>query len=256
MRRELLASAASCVAFSGLVSAQSLPNRINALHDGAVNFHFAARPGICGDGARYIQIGHATFGQFGKGMERARCDVGPVQVRVMLHDGKVDRIESWAGTLRTREGSDLGLVSARDASRYLLDIARRADGSASTKAILPAVLADSSTTWPDLLAIARDVGTRSHSTRQDAAFWLSRFASAAVSGHRNDLEDDDDSSDDDVKGHAVFVLSQLPNQEGIGPLLEVARTNKDAHVRSKAMFWLGQSGDVRALDLFESVLRS
>jgi HEAT repeat protein len=113
--------------------------------------------------------------------------------------------------------------------------------------------------WPELLAIARDTDTRSRATRQDALFWLSRFASAAVAGRRNDpFAEHDDAADDaeELKTHAVFVLSQLPRGEGIPQLLDVARSNASWRVRSQAMFWLGQSGDSRAISLFESVLRS
>jgi hypothetical protein len=35
----------------------------------------------------------------------------------------------------------------------------------------------------------------------------------------------------------------------------VPRSNPSWRVRSQALFWLGQSGDPRAIDLFESVLR-
>jgi HEAT repeat protein len=100
---------------------------------------------------------------------------------------------------------------------------------------------------------------RSNATRQDAMFWLSRYASAATAGRKNspfdDGDDDDDSGSEDLKSHAVFVLSQLPHGQGVDNLLDIARTNKDPHVRSKALFWLGQSGDPRALRLFESILR-
>ncbi len=37
-------------------------------------------------------------------------------------------------------------------------------------------------------------------------------------------------------------------------LIEVARTNRNAQVRKKAMFWLGQSKDPRAIKFFEDVL--
>jgi HEAT repeat protein len=53
----------------------------------------------------------------------------------------------------------------------------------------------------------------------------------------------------------VFVLSQLRNGEGVPALLEVARSNPSDVVRSRSLFWLGQSGDQRALDLFEAILR-
>jgi hypothetical protein len=38
-------------------------------------------------------------------------------------------------------------------------------------------------------------------------------------------------------------------------LIRVARTNKDPELRKTALFWLGQSEDPRALDLFEEILR-
>jgi HEAT repeat protein len=140
-----------------------------------------------------------------------------------------------------------------------MTIAARGTPAASAKAIFPAVLADSATVWPALLAIARDQDTRSRATRQDALFWLSRFASGAVAGHKDNPFDDDDDrgdADEDLKSHAVFVLSQLRNGAGIPDLLELARSNPSRRVRSQALFWLGQSGDPRAIALFESVLRS
>jgi HEAT repeat protein len=149
-------------------------------------------------------------------------------------------------------------VSAPEAAGYLMTIAARGTASASKKAIFPAVLADSATVWPALFPIARDTETRSKSTRQDALFWLSRFASAALAGHPNNpfAEDEEPKSEDDeLKTHAVFVLSQMRRDEGIPQLLDVARSNPNWRVRSAALFWLGQSGDPRAIDLFESVLR-
>ena len=187
------------------------------------------------------------------------CSVGPVQVRLTLEDGVVHRVQSWVGPLRSREARDLGVVSASEGARYLMTIAARGGPAASSKAIFPAVLADSAVVWPTLLAIARDTESRSRATRRDAAFWLSRFASGAVAGRPNqpfDEDDDDPSDDDDLKTHAVFVLSQLPRGEGIPQLLEIGRSNPNWRVRSQALFWLGQSGDPRAIELFESVLRS
>jgi hypothetical protein len=34
----------------------------------------------------------------------------------------------------------------------------------------------------------------------------------------------------------------------------VARTHRDARVRRQALFWLGQSGDARGLDVMEEIL--
>ena len=54
---------------------------------------------------------------------------------------------------------------------------------------------------------------------------------------------------------AVFALSQMPKDEGVPLLINVARTHANPAVRKQAMFWLGQSKDPRALKFFEEVLR-
>jgi hypothetical protein len=247
------------LAFAAPLQAQSLAARIQAVGDGTVTFHFAARPGVCGEGEHFIRTGRSSYhGSFSSGRPTEPCIFGPVQVRLTVEDGAVNRVQYWVGPLRSREARDIGAVSAPEAARYLMTVAARGSPGASAKAIFPAVLADSATVWPALLAIARDTDTRSRATRQDALFWLSRFASGAVAGHPNQPfdEDEEGSADEDLKTHAVFVLSQLPRGEGIPQLLEIARSNPSRRVRSQALFWLGQSGDPRAITLFESVLRS
>lgn len=241
------------------LQAQSLASRIAAVDNGAVTFHYAARPGVCGDGESFVRTGpHTYHGSWSSNRPMEPCIFGPVQVRLTVEGGAVQRVESWVGSVRSRNARDLGEVSAPEAARYLMTIAARGTASASKRAIFPAVLADSATVWPALFPIARDTESRSKSTRQDALFWLSRFASAALAGHPNNpfAEDEEPKSEDDeLKTHAVFVLSQLRRDEGIPQLLDVARNNPNWRVRSAALFWLGQSGDPRAIDLFESVLR-
>ena len=239
------------------LQAQSLASRVAAVDDGAVTFHYAARPGVCGDGETFVRTGpHSYHGSWSSNRPMEPCIFGPVQVRLTLADGVVQRVESWVGPPRSRNARDLGTVSAPEAARYLMTIAERGDSKASAKAIFPAVLADSATVWPALFPIARNASSKS--ARQDALFWLSRFATGALSGRPNSpfAEDqDEESPDDDLKSHAVFVVSQLPRSESVPQLIEIARSNRDWRVRSKALFWLGQTGDPRAIDLFESVLR-
>jgi len=40
---------------------------------------------------------------------------------------------------------------------------------------------------------------------------------------------------------------------GVPALIQIARNNKDREVRRKALFWLGQTNDPRALALFEEI---
>ena len=56
------------------------------------------------------------------------------------------------------------------------------------------------------------------------------------------------------KKRAVFALSQLPANEGVPKLIEVASSHSNPAVRKQAMFWLGQSKDPRALAFFERIL--
>jgi HEAT repeat protein len=256
----LLWPAVAALLASPAVHAQSLAARITSAGDGAVTFHFTSRAGVCGDGEHFIRTGRSSYhGSFSSKRPMEPCIDGPVQVRLVLSDGAVTSVDHWVGPLRQRAARDLGAVAAPEAARYLMSVAARGAPRASSKAIMPAVLADSAVVWPELLAIARDTETRSRHTRRDALFWLSRFASGAVAGHPNDpfVEGDEGSSDDEeLKMHAVFVLSQLPRGDGIPQLLDVARSNSSWRVRSQALFWLGQSGDPRALTLFEAVLRS
>lgn len=244
------------------LGAQTLASRVAAAGDGLVNFHFAARRGVCGDGDQFMRLGRSYQGEWRTSSRNGPCDHGPVPVRLTVRAGEVERVETWPGTVRAREGRELGNVSSVESAAYLLDMVRRGHVNSSAGAILPAVLADSAVVWPTLLVIARDSQNLSHATRQDAAFWLSRFAAAASGGERRDLFVDDAVDDartdgeDGLRNHAVFVLSQLPRREGIPALLAIARSNPDGKVRGQALFWLGQSGDARALALFEALLRA
>ena len=249
-----------CAAFITMLTAtgraQSLASRVETVGTGQVNFHFAGREGICGDGSRFMRIGSSYHGSSSDASRAAPCVTGPVQVRLTLEQGSVTRVETWVGPLRTHEGRDLGEAPARESAQYFLRLAGRATGSAGAKAILPAVLAESTVVWPTLLTIARDASLP-RTVRRETSFWLSRFAAGAVAGRKNDPFAEDDGNDDDVglKKHAVFVLSQLPHGEGVPELIHVAQSNADHRVRAQALFWLGQSDDVRALDTFESILR-
>lgn len=258
-RSSVIASVVALVVSAALLQAQSLAARVAAADSEAVTFHFTSRPGVCGDGEHFIRTSRGSYhGSLTAGRPLEPCMPGPVQVRLTVQDGVVDRVQTYVGPLRARNARDLGAVPAAEAAGYLTTIAARGSARASGKAILPAVLADSATVWPALLAIAKDTATRSRATRQEALFWVSRYASGAVAGRPNEPfleEDGNGSSDEDLKRHAVFVLSQLPRREGVPTLLEIARSNPSRSVRSQAMFWLAQSGDPRAIALFEAVLR-
>jgi hypothetical protein len=89
-------------------------------------------------------------------------------------------------------------------------------------------------------------------TREQALFWLAQRAGARASAAIVDAIVND--PDTQVKKRAVFALSQLPKDDGVPKLIEVAQTQRNPEVRKQAFFWLGQSHDPRALAFIETVL--
>ena len=255
--------AAVALTITPAARAQDIARRVAAVGNGTVELHFASRAGVCGNGDEGISIGRSMhFGRYDAD-NAWTCEAGPVRVRMRVEDGVVRDIHTSVGQPRRandQRSTDLGAVPAAPAAAYFLQLAKTANSHVSNVAITPAILADSVYPWQELLAIARETETRSQGTRSSAGLWLSRFAGAKLSGRENDLSDPDDegsvSDESEARTSAVFALSQLRNHEGVPPLLQVAQTNRDARVRRSALFWLGQSGDPRALDLFEKILSS
>lgn len=251
-------------AHSAAAAQGGLAARVNAVRDGEVWMHFASRPGVCG-GGEGISTGRRGMHRDGiyvsdnnitTGDGNWDCVEGPVWVALVRREGRTERIRLRVARGWSTEGrrvTDLGAVGVREASEYLLAFAEREpNGSVGEKALLPATLADSVTTWPALLRIARRDATPQQ-TRRQAVFWLSQQAGDAITRQLGDFVSDD-TEDREVRKHAVFALSQRPHDEAVPELLRIARTHRDPEIRKTAMFWLGQSNDPRAIALFEEIL--
>jgi hypothetical protein len=117
-----------------------------------------------------------------------------------------------------------------------------------------AVFALTQSPEPGATSVIVEVAKRDPSAhvRGQALFWLGQKASrAAAAAITKAIEEDPET---EVKEKAVFALSQLPRDEGVPLLIRQARTNRNPVVRKQALFWLGQSGDPRALAFFEEIL--
>ncbi|HET7322308.1 MAG TPA: HEAT repeat domain-containing protein, partial [Longimicrobiaceae bacterium] len=90
--------------------------------------------------------------------------------------------------------------------------------------------------------------------RKKAVFWLGQAAGREITKELSDFAADEDESLK-VKEAAVFALSQRPRDEAVPALIRVAKTNPDPRVRKRALFWLGQTNDPRAVALFEEILK-
>jgi HEAT repeat protein len=103
-----------------------------------------------------------------------------------------------------------------------------------------------------LIKIAKTEADRE--ARNQALFWLGHKAGEKSLGVIKDVVEKED-ADTEVQKHAVFVLSRRPVEEAVPLLIKIARTHQKAEVRKQAMFWLGRTGDARALAFFEEILR-
>jgi len=252
-------SVGAALVLAPTVNGQSIADRVDEIEDGKVRMSFAARAGVCGDGHNSVSFNggrgwNVRHGEHDEDWEQV-CEHGPVRVVLEIRDGAVSEVDTHVGgrwRSPTRSTVDLGTVSAPDASEYFLDLARTAAGDVGAEALFPAMVADSVTVWPELLDMAKDRGLR-EGTRKGATFWLSQAAAEAATRGLAEIAEDAH-GDRDIRMAAVFGLSQRPEDEGVPVLIRIATTNGDPEIRRQALFWLGQSEDPRAIELFEALL--
>jgi HEAT repeat protein len=248
----MLLAVAGALLLPASLGAQSLVQKIRATGDGTVRLSFAARAGVCGSNHGITIMDGDDEGDDWV----SDCERGPVRVSLRMRNGKVSEATTRVAGRWRSEGpgiTDLGLVPARDAADAMLALARASVGDAGDELITAATLADSAVVWPELLEMARDDGLPLE-TRKQAVFWLGQAAGKEATRGLDSLAVDD-RGDLEVREQAVFALSQRPADEGVPALIRIARANPSPEIRKKALFWLGQSEDPRALTLFEEILK-
>ncbi len=238
----------------GEARAQDLERQVSQVQNGEVAFRYPTSEGVrvCDHG---LQIDVRFSRNRGGWRREENCVEGEAQVILEVRNGEIRDLDLGppGSDSDSSVDTDLGLWSADDAAAFLIGLARRSSSRRVAKdAIVPAMIARGAVVWPDLIDIARD-RSRPEDVREQAVFWVAQQAADAATNERDDLLADDD-DDVDVRKAAVFSLSQRPQREAVPALMEVAETSRFAEVRRSAIFWLGQTGDSRALDFFERIL--
>lgn len=244
----------------------NLAQRIGAAGNGVVHLQFAGRPGTCGDGRDMVGFRKALFADSFQSIgnwNAPNCVPGPVRVALSVTDGRVTRVKTSVGGAWPRSSeriTDLGSVSPGEAASYffgLVPLIERAGDK--SRVLLPAVLADAGDVVPQLTSLARD-GSRIQETRRQAIQWMGLLGDSRVvptlvafarSGGAGPIGEDIDEDDEapGMKGLATAAmasLSFLDNGVGVPALIDIAR-NGTTGARGSAAFWLGQSGDPRAV---------
>jgi hypothetical protein len=238
---------------------QTLGRRVGGAPDGKIRLEFAPRPDLCGNG-NYVSHGTnnrtSWDSNYSEDVEYTdECMRSPVRVVIYKQGGQLSKIRTYVGGhWRAPVGAvtNIGPVSTREATDYLMSVASTGSYQAAKDAIFPLTLADSVVIWPGLLKLARDA-SRPREVRTQSVFWLSQIAGEAVTANLAALTGEA-ALDREIRKQAVFALSQRRNDDGVTALIQIARTNRDPEIRKNALFWLGQSHDPRALALFEEIL--
>jgi len=269
-----LAAAAALVAAAGPAArAQSaLATRVSAAPDGRVQFNFAARPGVCGNGRTYIQTGPNSvtgsvsysgtyYGNWSDGMRADPCVAGPVRVVIDRADKQPLTVQTYVGPPDTtlRGVTDLGRVRAQDAADYLLSLASTIDGRAGREALFPALLADSANTAAALVSIAKNTALP-RETRRSALSYMGRSTDGMQTIPSSVTEPilaiaRDESDNQSVRQQALSVLGRLDHGAGIPPLIELSQQTQSTWLARASMSALARSGDPRARQYLRAAVR-
>lgn len=239
-------------------AAQSLGARVTS-SDGVVQIVYPSRPSACGDGVSFIGnvFGRSTWysdnASFGgrHGWYEQSCIHGPARVAATVVNGEITRLRVFVGPVPASTTNQRILtVSAPEAGGWLADLAAGSSVRVATDAMLPLALADGVDPWTSLISIARNAD-RPLGVRRAALTWLA----IGVNEHLGLADEMPASDDDEMRKQAVFVLSQRPRSESVPELIDLARTAKRPVIRREAIFWLGQTGDMRAADVYAELLK-
>ncbi|MEO7041990.1 MAG: HEAT repeat domain-containing protein [Gemmatimonadaceae bacterium] len=246
----------ACAASPGPVFAQSLASRVNSAPTSKVQFEFAPRAGVCGDGLSFLSSGSGSSYHGSvtivNGISAQPCAPGPVRVVLDRAEGIITNIETVAGPLHPADGAtDIGTVSGREAADFLMAIATKTDGSAARAAILPAGLADGADIAPSLIAIARDQN-RPIDIRRTALSWLARDDDANTDARTATATDlllsiaRNDNETQALRRTALGLLARVGHGTGVPALMRLATDNSSTWIGQESLRAISQSEDPRA----------
>jgi len=88
--------------------------------------------------------------------------------------------------------------------------------------------------------------------RKQALFWAGQNGGASTESFASLY---DKMTDSEIKEQLIFVLSQRGRDgKALEKLMDIAKNDKDKELRTKAVFWLGQSRDPRAAKFLEDLI--
>lgn len=176
-------------------------------------------------------------------------NVSPRAVRI-LRD--IVENESYDTEVRERAVFWLGQTREGDAAEYLKDAFRRLRAESLRERILFSLSQQRNAESERWLAdeVVLD-GSVSMELRRKAVFWLGQMRSASerIIGLYDRV------GSDELRERLIFAYSQRRGDErALEKLMEIARSDGSTELRRKAIFWLGQSKDPRAVRFLSELI--
>lgn len=164
-------------------------------------------------------------------------------------------IENSAEDMRVREHAIFSLSQSHDASdkdrEYLRGMYPRLGPDKLKEQVLQGQMQDESDSagrWLIAHALNEAEPVR---LRRTALFWAGQREATPTSELIRVYKS---ASPEQLREHAIFVLSQRQDDEATDALLEIARQDRDQEMRRKALFWLAQKHDPRVQKLISDII--
>jgi HEAT repeat protein len=146
----------------------------------------------------------------------------------------------------------LGQRPSSENSAFLRELYGKTRNSEVKEKIIFSLAQSKSTANADFLLEQATNSSNSIEVRKQALFWAGQSGAVDVArlGAMYDR-----TTDREFREQVIFVLSQKgKNAAAIDKLIDIAKTEKDRDLRQKAIFWLGQSNDARALKALQEII--
>jgi HEAT repeat protein len=155
--------------------------------------------------------------------------------------------------LRRKAIRSIGMSEAPSAIRTLESIYDSATDARIKKEAVQAAGIGRDSDEATAFLIRAASGNTDREIKKAAIFWLGQKAGERALKTLGDMATIG-SDDTEIQKQAVFAISRRPADEAIPILIKIARTHPNARVRKQAVFWLGQTGDERAIEFFKELL--
>jgi len=101
-----------------------------------------------------------------------------------------------------------------------------------------------------LMAIARDT-SQTLEMRKQALFWAGQGGEIPITDLTRLY---DTMNDRQMREQLIFVYSQRDEPAALDKLIEIAKKDPNQELRKRALFWLGQSDDARAVQAIQDII--